>query len=42
MDACPEGLLNRNTIIVATNPNWGRATAYQAVRQFRFALRVTF
>ena len=31
-----------NTIIVATNPNWGRATAYQGVRQFRFSLRVTF
>jgi outer membrane receptor protein involved in Fe transport len=29
-------------IVVATNPNWGQATAYQAVRQFRFSLRVTF
>jgi hypothetical protein len=31
-----------NTIIVATNPNWAQATAFQAVRQFRFSLRVTF
>jgi outer membrane receptor protein involved in Fe transport len=31
-----------NTIIVATNPNWAQATSFQAVRQFRFSLRVTF
>ena len=31
-----------NPLVVATNPNWGQATAYQAVRQFRFSLRVTF
>src|SRR5262249_34622375 len=30
------------TIIVSTNPRWGQATQYQAVRQFRFNLRVTF
>ena len=28
--------------VVTTNPRWGQATAYQAVRQFRFSLRVTF
>jgi hypothetical protein len=31
-----------NPTIVATNPNWGQASGYQAVRQFRFSLRVTF
>jgi hypothetical protein len=29
-------------LVVTTNLNWGRATAFQAVRQFRFSLRVTF
>ena len=29
-------------VVAATNPAWGRANAYQAVRQFRFSLRVTF
>jgi len=29
-------------IVVSTNPRWGQATAYQAVRQFRFSLKVTF
>jgi hypothetical protein len=28
--------------VVTTNPRWGQATAYQAVRQFRFSLKVTF
>jgi hypothetical protein len=28
--------------VVTTNPRWGQATEYQAVRQFRFSLRVTF
>jgi hypothetical protein len=31
-----------NPVVVATNPNWAKATAYQGVRQFRFSLRVTF
>jgi hypothetical protein len=30
------------TITVATNIRWGQATAYQAVRQFRFTLKVSF
>ncbi len=29
-------------LVVTTNPRWGQATAYQAVRQFRFSLKVTF
>ena len=28
--------------VVNTNTRWGQATAYQAVRQFRFTLKVTF
>ena len=31
-----------NPTVVTTNINWGKATAYQAVRQFRFSLKVTF
>jgi hypothetical protein len=29
-------------IVAAVNPAWGQANSYQAVRQFRFSLRVTF
>jgi len=28
--------------VVNTNPRWGQARTYQAVRQFRFSLKVTF
>ena len=31
-----------NPLVVTTNINWGKATAYQGVRTFRFTLRVTF
>ena len=29
-------------LVVTTNTRWGQATQYQAVRQFRFSLKVTF
>jgi hypothetical protein len=32
----------QNPIIVPTRANWGQPTNFQAVRQFRFSLRVTF
>ena len=31
-----------NVVSVLTQTNWGKATSYQAVRQFRFSVRFTF
>jgi len=32
----------QNIVPVNTNPNWGKATATQPVRSFRFSVRYTF
>jgi len=38
------GLPNQNNVLTSTvtNLTWGKATAYQPVRQFRFSIRITF
>ncbi|MGZ3447088.1 MAG: hypothetical protein ACXU88_15485, partial [Myxococcaceae bacterium] len=38
------GLPNQNGVLTSTvtNLTWGKATAYQPVRQFRFSIRITF